>query len=113
MKQRKERLNSLIREELAKIIIKELEFPNALVTVTEVETSNDFEIAIVNFSVIPFEKSEEVLKELNAKHNYLYHLLRKKIRINMLPNIRFKIDTGIAQAAKIEKILIEEENKHK
>lgn len=113
MKHRRERLNSLIREELSKIILKELYFEGALVTITEVETLEDLEYANINVSVLPTEKSEEVLKILNVKHNYLYHLLRKKIRINMLPEIRFRIDTGIAHAAKIEKILIDQENKDK
>lgn len=112
MKHRKERLNSLIREELSKIILKEIYFENALVTITEVKTSDDLEVATVNVSILPAEKNDKILKELNAKHNFLYHLLRKKIRINMLPDIQFKIDTGIAHAAKIEKILIEEENKN-
>lgn len=111
MKYRKDRLNSLIREELAKILLKEMYFEGALVTITEVKTADDLEYATVNVSVLPAAKNDQVLKELNEKHNYLFHLLRKKIRINMLPDIRFKIDTGIAHAAKIEKILIEEEKK--
>ena len=112
MKYRKDRLNSLIREELSKIILREMYFENALVTITEVESADDLEYATVNVSVLPAAKSEKVLEELNNRHNFLFHLLRKKIRINMLPDIRFKIDTGIEQAAKIEKILIEEENKN-
>ncbi len=112
MKYRKDRLNSLIREELSKIILKEMYFENALVTITEVDTADDLEYATVNVSVLPATKNDQVLKELNEKHNYLFHLLRKKIRINMLPDIRFKIDTGIEHAAKIEKILIEENEKN-
>ncbi len=111
MRYKKEKLESLIRAELSKIIAKELEFENSLMTITEVETSDDLKTAAVNFSVYPSEKSKEVLKKLDAKHSYLYHLLRKKIRINMLPKIKFKIDTGIEQAAKIEKILIDENRK--
>lgn len=110
---RKERLGSLIREELAKIVLKEIEFENALVTITEVEISNDLEFADVNFSAIPFEKSKEVLKSLNEKRGYLQHLLIKKLKMRRVPELKFKIDEGLEKAAKVEKIIIEEENKHK
>lgn len=110
MLHRKERLNSLIREELSKIIIKELEFDGALVTITEVETSGELDSAIINFSVIPINKSKDVLKILNSNAGRLQHFLIKKMRIKFCPRIKFKIDTGLEKAAKVEKILIEEEN---
>ena len=108
MNHRKERLNSLIREELAKIIMKELEFENALVTITEVETSDDLEVAVVNFSVLPSEKNEEVLKQLDKSRSYLRSFLMKKIKMRGCPQIRFKIDTGSENAAKVEKLLLDD-----
>ena len=58
-------MNSLIREELGKMFERELEFPEALVTITDVEVNPEMEAAIVNFSVLPSEKSDRVLEILN------------------------------------------------
>lgn len=113
MTHRKERLNSLIREELSKIIVKELEFDGALVTITEVETSDDFDAAIINVSILPVEKDKAVLKILESKAGQLQYLLIKKLKMRSCPRIKFKIDAGLANAAKIEKILIDEENMRK
>ncbi|HAS94996.1 TPA: ribosome-binding factor A, partial [Candidatus Wolfebacteria bacterium] len=45
MKYRKERLSNLIEEELSNIIVRELEFDGALVTITGVELSEDSDFA--------------------------------------------------------------------
>ncbi len=115
MKHRAERVSNLIQEELSKIIVKELEFPSAgsgqvpaLVTLTGVSVSDNFEQAIIGFSVLPSDKSEEVLKILNKNLRHLQYLLMKKINIKPMPQIRFEIDHGLEKAADIEKLLLED-----
>ena len=54
--QRHQRVESLIQEELNQIILKEAEFPGALVTVTAVMVQKDLDYANVMISVIPGEK---------------------------------------------------------
>lgn len=114
MYQRHQRVESLILEELNKIIIRELEFDGALVTVTEVDVQKDLDYAIIMISVIPNEKSKEVLKILEKNRRRLQHLLLKKIQIKPLPEIRFEIDKGSERAAEIERTFMklskEEEN---
>ncbi len=111
MYQRHQRVESLIREELDKIILKELEFPGALVTVTGVEAQKDLDYAIVKVSVIPNEKEAGVLKILNKNQRHLQHLLLRKINIKPMPEIRFKIDIGLEKAAEVEKKFLEIEKK--
>ncbi len=107
MNHRSERVSSLIQEELNKIIVREIEFPDCLVTVTSVDVNDKMERAIVNFSVIPSKKSEDVFKVLDKAAGHLQHLLLKKLNIKPLPRLYFKIDHGPEKAAEIEKILIE------
>lgn len=107
---RKERIGKLILEELNNVISRELEFKEALVTLTDVKVSDDLEVAAVRFSVIPSEKSGEVLKILEKFTGRFQHRLLKKINIKPLPRIRFEIDHGIENAAEIEKLLIKEHN---
>lgn len=107
---RSQRVSNLIREELSKIIFKELEFSGAIFTITEVEVDKDLENAEVYFSVLPADQSERVLKILNKFRSRLHYLLMKKINIKPMPYIIFKIDYGPEKAAEIEKILLEDKN---
>lgn len=106
MYQRHQRVESLIKEELNKIILRELEFGGALVTITEVAVQKDLDYAIIMVSVIPNEKSEEALKMLEKNRRRLQHLLLKKINIKPLPEIRFEIDKGLERAAELEQALL-------
>ncbi len=111
MKFRKERLSNLIREELSKIIIREINFEGVLMTITEIEISDDFKIGKAKFSTIPSSKEKDALKILTANQNRLQHLLMKKLTMQMLPKITFIIDEGLEKAAKIEKIALDIEKK--
>lgn len=110
MNHRKERFNSLIREELAKIVAKEITLDGALITLTEVAISDDLKSASVYFSVIPSSKKKDALKLLSNSRNFLQRILMKKIK-QVLPLIHFKIDEGIEKAAKLEKILLDDKIK--
>lgn len=103
---RSERVGSLIQEELNKIILREIEIPCALITVTQIEVSKDLDRAIVYFSVLPSDKVKETLEILNKKQPRLQYLLMKKINIKPMPRISFKIDYGPEKAAKVEKALL-------
>ena len=111
MKYRSLRVANLIRDELGKIILKELEFPNAIPTITQVEIDEKLEAARIKVSVIPSSESEKALKILQEAQRRFQHLLLKKINIKPMPKIRFEIDHGPEAAARVEKILLEEDNK--
>ncbi|MFA5052705.1 MAG: 30S ribosome-binding factor RbfA [Parcubacteria group bacterium] len=102
---RKQQLNSLIRNEVAKAIQREVEFPaGALVSVTEVRVSDDLAHADVMISVLPSAKKDAALKALNAKQSEIQTILFKKIKIMSLPKVRFNYDPGPEKAADIERI---------
>ena len=105
---RSERVSKLIREELAKIIIREVEFDNALVTITAVDVDKKLEHAKVNVSVIPSASGEAALKELEKRAGSLQFLLMKKINIKPMPRIVFMLDHGMENAADVEKALLSE-----
>ncbi len=107
MNHRPLRVGQLIRDELAKLILREMEFDGALVTVTEVAVDKKLTAATVKVSVIPSEKSAEVLKELVVSQGRLQHELNFKLNIKPMPFIRFQIDRGIENAAKVERDLLE------
>lgn len=103
---RDERLSAQIRDELSSTILREMEFPGALLTITEVELTQKRDAANVHISVLPDEKATHVLKRLNGAAGMLRHFLLKKLTIKVIPELFFKIDRGAANAAAVEAALI-------
>ena len=79
MKHRPERVQKLIREELAKIILKELEFDGAIATITEVHVDKKLSVAHVMISVLPSSASKKTLAIAERAAGDLQYLLMKKI----------------------------------
>ncbi len=106
MKHRPERASDLIIEELNKIILKEVEIPDALITITDADVTKDLSQAIIKISVYPSEKTAETMKVLGKRQGYFQHLLLKKINIKPMPRLLFKADAGPENAARVEKSLM-------
>ncbi len=105
---RPERVSDLVIEELNKLLLREIEIPDALITITDAEVLKDLSRAVVKISVLPSEKSGEVLKVLEKMRGHLQYLLLRKMNIRPMPQISFKLDLGPEKAAIIEKRLLEE-----
>jgi len=106
MRERIQRVNHLIRNELAKIILKEIEFPSdVLVTLTRVQATKDLTESRVFISVFPEEKSKEVLKVLGGQIYFLQKKLDRTLRMRIVPKIIFLKEEKMVEAGKIEKIL--------
>ena len=109
---RPERVGNLIRDELSKLVQREVELPQMLATIMEVEVDKKLEHAKVGVSVIPSESADSALRILNQAKRELQFLLGRKLNIKPMPEIMFYIDHGSENAARIEKVLIEEERKN-
>lgn len=108
---RHERVSELIRKELGELILRDLEFPGAIMTILEVDVTKKLDYARVHCSVIPSNKSEDVLMILNSQKRELQNKLLRKINIRPMPEVQFEIDHGAEKAAEIEKVFIDEEKK--
>jgi ribosome-binding factor A len=104
--ERIKKINSLIKEELGKIINEEIEFPKGiLVTLTRVETGKDLSESKVFISCFPKEKSKEILENLEKEIFFIQKKLNKKLVMRRVPRIKFFEEEKTAQAGKIEEIL--------
>ena len=105
-------MQKLIREELGKIILKEIEFPvGSLATVLDVAVDKKLELAKVRVSALPSSAAADILARLGKAAGRLQYLLMKKINIKPMPRIYFELDRGPENAAAVEKLLIEDNNK--
>lgn len=113
MNHRPARVSKLISNELSKLIQRELEFNNALVTISHVSIDNKMDNAAIGVSIIPKEKEAEVIELLSREAPRLQRTLHHHLNIKPMPRLVFKIDSGLEEAARIEKLLLNEELEEK
>jgi ribosome-binding factor A len=108
---RLKKLNDLLRDEAGKILKKELEFNDVLVTVVRADISPTLEHATIWISVLPESKRETALQKINQKIYNLQQILNERLAMHPVPKIRFEIDKTEEAAARIEKLLQKSQNK--
>lgn len=106
---RMDKVNSEIQKELSGFINSELRNPNvddAVITVTEVQTSPDFSSCKVFISALNSNLThEEILKELSEASGFLKKRLSEELKLKRTPNLRFIYDDSIEKGDKIRKLL--------
>ncbi|OQX81208.1 MAG: ribosome-binding factor A [Candidatus Omnitrophica bacterium 4484_70.1] len=115
MSYRLEKVNSQIKKEITKIIQEEIDDPRVeMVSITRVVTRADLREAHIYFSVLKEEEAKDVSKILNRMRGYLRRILGRKMRIKILPSLRFFPDDTIRYSVeiyrKIEEIMHGEKN---
>lgn len=106
MSRRIERINELIKKELGKIFMEELDLPrDLLLTVTSVETSADLSLSKIWLSVFPFKKKDEIFKIINRGKKEIRDILfGEKINLRIAPRVLFLVDEGEEKRDKINRI---------
>ncbi|KKS36990.1 MAG: ribosome-binding factor A [Candidatus Sungbacteria bacterium RIFCSPLOWO2_12_FULL_41_11] len=105
---RLEKLNELLKEELSKIIAREIDVPSgALITITRIETTENKIASRVFFSVFESKTGDEefLLKELTKQTRFIQRMLNRRLRIRPVPKIRFMIDKEEKKREGVEKLL--------
>ena len=104
------KINKLIKQELGKIILTDVDFPrDVILTITKVSTSADLRYADVFISVLPDKKADEIKEMIEENIYFIQGKLNRKLFMKPLPRIRFVIDKSGEDVEKIGKII--EENK--
>ena len=104
---RGEKLNMLLRDELGKIIDREIEFPEgSLVTITHVVASPDLRYATVLLSILNADL-DRVLEMLDKNVYSIQQQLNRKLRMRPVPRIRFAVDEEEVRRESIERSLAE------
>lgn len=104
--QRIQQINEVIKQELNQIILREIEFDlGSMVTITRMETDPELKGARIFLRVFPENKERKSLKLLNKRAPFLQALLKKKVVLRYLPQIKFFIDVaGKKEQEKEERI---------
>lgn len=104
---RAERVGDLLREIISEIIIKDLNDPRFdLITITEVEITDDLKLATVFFSAMGDKaKEEESLHSLQRAAGYIKKKLGKELRLRYIPQLVFRVDRSFEYGSKIDRLL--------
>lgn len=106
---RMKRISDSIREELARLLIREVSDPRLEgISITDVKVDRELAYAEIYVSALEGqERSEEVLKALRHAGGFLRTLLAQRIDLRSFPRLRFHWDPTPERAEHIERILAE------
>ena len=114
---RQEKLGELIAIELSDLLRTRVKDPRVgFASITHVEVSGDLRHAKISVSVMGTpEEQAATMKGLKNATGYLRHELATRIVLRYMPEIAFKLDTSIAEGARILDLIhkIEEEERVK
>jgi ribosome-binding factor A len=107
MTKRIEKVNSLLEQEIGKIILREFYFPGNMITLTRVDCSANLFEAKIYISCYPDGKVEEIIETLNKNVARIQHEINEKLRMRPVPKIKFVKDKELIKAGRVEELLCE------
>ncbi len=107
-KKRVERLNSLLKEVISEVVMRDVKDPrmSQFVTITEVDITSDLHHAKVYISVIgDAALKKQTLEALQSAAGFIAVQASKKVVLRYFPNLTFKLDESIEKHIRIETLL--------
>lgn len=108
VKQRINRLNSLLKEVISEVIKRDVRNPHVaeFITVTRVEITKDLHYAKVFVSVIGSEQQKaETLEALRSAAGFIAVNASQKVVMRYFPELTFKLDDSVDKHMHIEELL--------
>lgn len=112
MSNRIQKVNSLLEQEISKIILRDFYFPETLITLTHVDSSANLIEAKVYVSVFftgkeggSDEKMDKIVAILNKGAYTVQQKINELLRMRPIPKIRFIRDKELIKADRVEGLL--------
>jgi ribosome-binding factor A len=105
---RTDRVSAELRREIGLLVhaaVREHALPS--VSVSDVETTKDLDVATVWVTALMPEKSAEAVKALRELAKEFRRELSRSMRLRRVPELRFKYDESVDRAERIENLLRE------
>lgn len=106
MSQRLDKISALLKREISSFIQKEFEFKNALVTISDVEVTDDLREGKVFVSVLGGNMNE-VLEKLSKSKGPIQSFINKRTNLRCTPVLMFRPDTSAERGVGIVNLLEE------
>jgi len=116
VKNRVVRLNSLLKEVISEVVMRDVRDPRMaqFVTITGVEITSDLHYAKVFISVIgTHDQKKQTLEALQSAAGFIAIQSSRKVVMRYFPSLTFKLDDSVEQHIRIDSLLgkIREEQK--
>jgi ribosome-binding factor A len=103
---RQKRVGNLIKEELSRIFIQGVpEVTSGMISITEVEMSNDLRTAYLYLSFFGEEKSDDIIEVIERRKGFLRKSIASKIKLKYNPKLIFSLDMKSEYEERIENLL--------
>ena len=105
---RQNKIARLIQKELSDLFLLQTKaMHGVLVSVSVVRISPDLSYAKAYLSVFPSERSEEIVKNINANVKTIRYELGQRVRfqLRIIPELKFFVDDSLDYAARIDELL--------
>jgi ribosome-binding factor A len=106
---RSDRVGDMVREILCELLLRDLQDPRLeLITITDVELTDDLKLATVFFSAsgnVPQEKA--ALEALQRASGYIKKRLGKELHLRYIPDLQFAVDHSFEYGSKIDRLIRE------
>lgn len=105
---RQNKIARLIQKELSDMFLLQTKaMHGVLVSVSVVRIGPDLSYAKAYLSVFPSERSEEIVKNINANVKTIRYELGQRVRfqLRIIPELKFFVDDSLDYAARIDELL--------
>ena len=109
-RRRMERVNGLLREEIAGLLSSQVNDPRlrGIITITQVRTASDLRSARVYISVMGAEAvRQEALAGIQSSASYLRRELRSRVSLRHVPFLTFQLDDAMLEANRLMQLIDE------
>ncbi len=108
MSRRTDRINGLLRQEISRLLSRELNDPrlSGVVSITRVETSSDLRVSRVYVSVLGgSDDKDSVLKGISSAGGFIRREMRDRLSLKYIPDLRFTLDESMEEAQHIQRLM--------
>lgn len=106
MAKRLDRVNELLRREISAVLHRDFEWNNALVTVSEVDVTQDLKEAKVFVSIFG-GSIPGILDQLERKRGFIQSKLSKRVVLRNTPILMFRPDKSAVRGVEVVNLLDE------
>src|SRR5699024_654256 len=107
MNMRAERVGEQMKQEIMDIVNNKVKDPRiGLLTITEVQLTNDLSIATIYLTVLGNDKQiDDTFKGLEKAKGFIKSEIGSRMRLRIVPDLKFEYDESIDYGNKIEKMI--------
>lgn len=100
------RISEEVKKSISKMLIDGIKDPriSSMISVTDVEVTNDLRYAFVYISVLGGNE-EESLEGLNSARGYIRREVGKDVKLRYVPEVIFKIDDSIERGMYMDELI--------